>query len=201
MKLRLAALWILFATGAAGAEPGDLAAAHRLVADVGGFTNIARVGVQTMIGSGAITSPDLFRKVYAQYLEDHAELIAKADGEMAQAMTQIYTTDELNSYIAFEESPAGRAIMQKQFAASQGMLTGQSQPAVLTPEEQAARDAFYQSPQGKALNQKFAQALGAFLTRVGPYMQQINAGAIDQYCKQGGDCSNLAVRPRETPSP
>ena len=201
MKLPLALL-VLLALPARAEAPENLAAAQRLAADLGGFTNIARMGVQTMIDAGIITAPDLYRKVYKQYLTDHAALIARADGEMSMTFAQIYTADELNAYIAYEESPQGRAIMQKQFAASQTLFSGSYQPAVLTPEEKAAQDAFYASPQGKNLNHKFAQVLASFMTQMAPYMEQITAGATEEYCNQGGDCSKLRiVHPGLPPKP
>ena len=202
MKLRLAALLVLLAAPAQAAVPDDLAAARQLVSDLGGFANIARTGVQTLINAGIITSPELYRKVYKQSLQDHADLIARADGEMAATFAQIYTADELRDYIAYEESPLGRAIMQKQFLASQTLFSDHYQAAVLTEEEKAAQEAFYASPQGKNLNRKFAQVLGNFLTQVAPYVQQITAGATEEYCNQGGDCSKLRiVHPGESLSP
>lgn len=196
------AILLFLAWPAQAVTPDNLAAAGRLVSDLGGFTNIARVGVQTLINAGIITSPDLYRQTYEKYLEDHADLIARADGEMAATFARIYTADELRDYIAYEESPLGRAIMQKQSAASQTMFSDHYQPAVLTDEEKAAQEAFYASPQGKNLNHKFALALGNFMAQLAPYVQQISAGAAEQYCNQGGDCSKLRiVRPGESLTP
>jgi hypothetical protein len=202
MKRRLAALLVLLVAPAQAAVPDNLATAQQLVSDLGGFTNIARTGVQTLIRTGIITSPELYRKAYKQYLQDHADLIARADGEMAAIFAQIYTADELRDYIAYEESPLGRAIIQKQFAASQSLFSDHYQAAVLTDEEKAAQEAFYASPQGQNINRKFAQALAGFMTQVVPYVQQITAGATEEYCNQGGDCSKLRiVHPGESPSP
>jgi hypothetical protein len=202
MKLRLAAALVVLAAPAQAEAPDNHAAAERLVSDLGGFANIARGGVQTMINAGIIESPDLYRKVYKQYLEDHADLIARADGEMAAVFVQIYTADDLRAYIAYEESPLGHAIMQKQFAASQTLFSDHYQPAVLTDEEKAAQEAFYTSPEGKNLSHKFAQMLGNFMTQVAPYVQQITAGATEEYCNQGGDCSKLRiVHPGESLTP
>ena len=201
MKLPLALL-VLLALPAQAEAPDNSGAARRLVADLGGFTNIASMGVQTVIDSGIITAPDLYRKVYKQYLTDHADMVARVDGEMAKTFMQIYTADDLNAYIAYEESPLGRSIMQKQMAATETLFSGHYQPAALTQEEKAAQEAFYASPQGKNLNHKFAQALTSFMTQVTPYMEQITAGATEEYCNQGGDCSKLRfVHPGESTPP
>jgi hypothetical protein len=202
MKRWMAVTLVLLTAPAQAAVPDDLATAQELVSDLGGFTNIARTGVQTLIRMGIITSPELYRKTYQQYLKDHADLIARADGEMAATFAQIYTADELRDYIAYEESPLGRAIMQKQFAASQTLFSDHYQAAVLTDEEKAAQEAFYASPEGKNINGKFAQVLASFLTQVAPYVQQITAGATEEYCNQGGDCSKLRiVHPGESSPP
>ena len=195
MSLRLAALLICLALPVQAA-PDNLALAGRLVSDLGGTDNIARMGAQGAIKTGVIKSPDLYRKVYEQYLKDHRDLIARADAAMAAIYAQVYSADELTGYLAYEESPVGRAILQKQFAANESFFSSNYQPAQLTDEEKAAQTDFYASAQGKAINRKFGQAMGTFLTEVGPYLQQINVGAIEQYCQQGGDCSNMKIIPR-----
>lgn len=192
MRLRMPALLACLALPAQAA-PDNQALAERLVSDLGGFEQIARTSAQTAINMGVIKSPVLYRQVYDQYLKDHHDLIAKTDSLMAAVFAKTYSDDELNSYIAYEESDMGRAIFQKQIAATQSIFSGQYRPAVLTPEEKAAQDAFYASPQGKTLSRKYAQALAGFVVQVAPYMQQLTTGTIDQYCKQGGDCSNLRV--------
>ena len=198
MTFRLAALLMFLTVPALAAAPEAMPLARQVVADIGGLGPLIRAGANPHNPLLALVkSPQLYRRIYDEELADHPEWITQADDRYAAFLADTLTPDDLRVWLSYEESPIGRAINEKKKAAIEAGKAYQ-----LTPDEKATEDAFYNGPQNKAINVKIAVAQDRMLKTMNPLMIRILEAAMEKYCQQGGDCSNIKMsHPGDTPKP
>jgi hypothetical protein len=198
MKLRFAALLMFLTVPALAAAPEAMSQARQVVADTGGVGPLIRASANANNPLLAlIKSPELYRRIYGEELAAHPEWITQADERYAAFLADALTPDDLRVWISYEESPSGRTINEKKKTAIEAGAAYQ-----LTPDEKAAEAAFYNGPQGNAINVKIAVAQDRMLKTMNPMMIQILETAMDRYCQQGGDCSNIKIsHPGGVPKP
>jgi hypothetical protein len=198
MTFRLAALLMLLTIPVLAAAPEAMPLARQVVADTGGVGPLIRASANVHNPLLALVkSPQLYRRIYDEMLAAHPEWITQMDESYAAFLADALTPDDLRVWISYEESPTARAMNEKRNAAIE---TGEAYQ--LTPDEKAAEDAFYNGPQGRAINVKIAVAQDRMLKTMNPMMIQILEAAMDRYCQEGGDCSNIKMsHSGDTPKP
>lgn len=180
---------LLAVTPAMAQDAANLDLARRLVHDQGGFAPLIQSGGTNPAVVSRLKSPEIYAKAYAEALAERPNLISQADERMAEIFARIYTAQELNDWITFEESPDGQSLAAKARAA---IIGGPSKAVPLTDAEKAAQDKFAASPSGKAIQAKGREVQQQMYPAIAPLMQDIQSAAEQRYCKEGGDCSNPA---------
>jgi hypothetical protein len=134
------------------------------------------------------TSPGRFKAIQEAVEQDRTAIEA-ADEGLAETVSQILDTPELEAYLAFWESPNGRSIQRKR--AVQGIVFYQQDriPRGLTKAEQDALSAYLQTPAALGITGK-ENKLFKYAIPIDIKLQiQVakDAGAI--YCRHTGYCT------------
>jgi uncharacterized protein (DUF952 family) len=196
MKLHLVALGFVLLSTSVSAEPASLDLARRYVAVHGGMTQaVLAVHMPLVYSSQCVLNPRcaplrFYRfKMVQLAIDQDQTFIASADEQLASMAAKGFDKQELETYLAFWESPLGQSIQHKQAAAGISFFHGATLPVHLTRHEQEVLAAYSETPAAK----QFSGKENLFLSHSIPWEMNIqirlaeDAGKI--YCGKTGYCT------------
>jgi hypothetical protein len=120
---------------------------------------------------------------WRQAVHENRPMLDAETQSLAEVYARTLTKDEMRTWIAYLESPAGMAIQARKLAA-----VGSLRPADLTADQQAAEAAFNASPEAKSIKAKNGVLLVESLQRSLLLGRKLAASAEVDYCHATGDC-------------
>ena len=183
----------LFLVGPAMAmdpSPQDLALGQRYMAATGGLYDTLEQQVYAAAGlMGDTPASHAHQQAWLDATDQHRAEIDALDLKLAALLAQTFNEAELQTAVAFLESPEGRSITQKKHAYFAALFARDRPALTFTPQEQAALSAYDRLPEAISMRAKMPVLLVQMSQLTQPLLQAIGRSATSIYCHATRRCT------------
>ena len=193
MKWFAAAIAVLILACPASAMdpiPQDLNLGQRYMAATGGMHETLEQQVYALAAiMGDTPASHARQQALLDAVSKHRAEIDALDLKLAALLVQTFSEAELQTAVAFLESPEGRSITQKKHAYFAALFARDRPPLTFTPQEQAALAAYDQLPEAISMRAKMPVLLAQTMQLTQPLLQAIGRSATTIYCHASRRCT------------
>lgn len=190
-----AAMMALFLTGPAAAQapepsPEALALGQRYMAATGGmYETIAQQAYAAAGIMGDSPTSHARQQALLAAADQHRAELTALDLKLAALLAQTFSEAELQTGLAFLESPLGRSITEKRHAYFAAMFARDRPVLTFTPEESAALAAYDKTPEAISMRAKMPALLARTMALSAPVQNAIRRSASANFCNATRKCT------------
>ena len=171
-------------------SPQTLTLGERYMTATGGIHDTLEQQVYAAAGiMGDTPASHAHQQAWLDATDKHRAEIDALDLKLAALLAQTFNEAELQTAVAFLESPEGRSITQKKHAYFAALFARDRPSLTFTPQEQAALAAYDQLPEAISMRAKMPVLLAQTMQLTQPLLQAIGRSAATIYCHASRRCT------------